>query len=199
MKSSTSPASSLSPFLSTRKRKSKPSPEEHHSPSSAAEVPMEDTAPKTAPNSSRNLFSNTQVTQSSEYTAATGEAACTPAQRKVFATPFTFLSTGAPKIALAGSTVALGRRTKSLSTSTNGQHTKVVTAADALWEGEGEGEEHGGRANGFDGENPFGTQVDDGASQIGVYRPVYAEDGFIEARSKPKLQVLLCDVSTGHT
>lgn len=65
------------------------------------------------------------------------------------------------------------------------------TAADELWE---EGEEEGGRATGegcgFDGENPLGTQVDEEvSSQGGVFKPVYAEDGFIVARREPARQV----------
>ena len=65
------------------------------------------------------------------------------------------------------------------------------TAADELWE-EDRDEEGGatGEGRGFDRENPLGTQVDEEvSSQNGVFKPVYAEDGFIVARSKPTRQV----------
>lgn len=74
---------------------------------------------------------------------------------------------------------------------TIGRRSKVRTAADELWE-EDRDEEGGatGEGRGFNGENPLGTQVDEEvSSQSGVFRPVYAEDGFIVARSKPTRQV----------
>ena len=72
-----------------------------------------------------------------------------------------------------------------------GRRSKVRTAADDLWEGD-QGEVGGATeiGRGFDGENPLGTQVDeDVSSRMGVFKPVYAEDGFIVARDKPTRQV----------
>ena len=83
-------------------------------------------------------------------------------------------------------------RSKTATPFTVGRRSKVRTAADELWE---EGEEEGGGATGgegrgFDGENPLGTQVDEEvSSQGGVFKPVYAEDGFIMARREPARQV----------
>ena len=72
-----------------------------------------------------------------------------------------------------------------------GRRSKVRTAADELWE-EDRDEEGGatGEGRGFDRENPLGTQIDEEvSSQNGVFKPVYAKDGFIVARSKPTRQV----------
>ena len=83
-------------------------------------------------------------------------------------------------------------RSKTATPFTVGRRSKVRTAADELWE---EGEEEGGGATGgegrgFEGENPLGTQVDEEvSSQGGVFKPVYAEDGFIVARREPARQV----------
>ena len=87
---------------------------------------------------------------------------------------------------------SVGMRSKTATPFTVGRRSKVRTAADELWE---EGEEEGGGATGgegrgFDGENPLGTQVDEEvSSQGGVFKPVYAEDGFIMARREPARQV----------
>jgi hypothetical protein len=79
-------------------------------------------------------------------------------------------------------------RSKTATPFTVGRRSKVRTAADELWD-EGE-EEGGGATGGFDGENPLGTQVDEEvSSQSRAFKPVYAEGGFIVARSEPARQV----------
>ena len=86
---------------------------------------------------------------------------------------------------------SIGMRSKTTTPFTIGRQSKVRTAADDLWE---EGEEEGGGATGegrgFDRENPLGTQVDEEvSSQSGAFKPVFADDGFIVARSEPTRQV----------
>ena len=185
------PEGLLSPFLSTRKQKKKKTPEKQSSPHEGGEgkgVANQSTA-------LRNLFSSTQGT-ATQNSPSSGPAECTPApKRPAFASPFTFLATEASRVAPPGTTIPLGRRSKAITNGgvlTTGGRDKIVTAADALWAEEVEEErERGGGASGFDGENPFGTQLNDDSSQIGVYKPVLAEDGFIKARSQPKLQVVV--------
>ena len=187
------PEGLLSPFLSTRKQKKKKTPEKQSSPHEGGEGKGVANQ-STALSSSRNLFSSTQGT-ATQNSPSSGPPECTPApKRQAFASPFTFLATEASRIAPPGTAIPLGRRSKAITNGgvlTTGGRDKIVTAADALWAEEREEErERGGGASGFDGENPFGTQLNDDSSQIGVYKPVLAEDGFIRARSQPKLQVV---------
>ena len=69
---------------------------------------------------------------------------------------------------------SVGIHSKTTTPFTIGRQSKVRTAADELWE---EGEEEGGgtteEGQGFDRENPLGTQVDEEvSSQSGAFKPV---------------------------
>ena len=182
VKSSPSMNDSLfSPFLSTRKRKRQATQGDENS-LSPENASTNESAPNSASVSVRSLFPDTQGTTAVATT--TIPAARTSAvswEAKKFDSPFTSLYSAVARFANeSGAPVVLGRRTKSTNS------TIVKTAADALWE-ERDG---GGGVDGFDGENPLGTQAnDDGSSQIGVYKPVCTGDGFIEARKAPTLQV----------
>ena len=193
---STSTSGLFSPFLSTRKRKSKSSPKEEH-PTHQEESKIS-ADHRMSPNSSvtSSLFANTENTEavppSHNATETVSEPTTASTKQQLFTSPFTLLATQISKFAPPGTVTVLGRRTK-VKTNGNrpsfggGGQDKGMTAADALWdEGDSEGLEGDRR---FDGEHPLGTQFEDGgSSQIGVYKPVYAEDGFIEPRSQPKLQ-----------
>ena len=89
-------------------------------------------------------------------------------------TPFTHLTVPAGVICSTG-----GKRTKASTTSSN----------DDIWNDEGRDDLMLGRG---EGENPLGSQEPPRKN----YRPVVTEDGFIVARSKPKLLVGCASVST---
>ena len=120
---------------------------------------LKDTNALTGPN---DTFTNTQCISKS-------------VSQLVMTTPFTRLASMDTSKAVPPSSTVLN---------TGGKRTKVRTADDEIWV-----EEPSGLAANekMDEENPLGSQSDVVPSR--VYRPVFTEDGFIEARTKPKLQV----------
>ena len=182
VKSSPSMSDSLfSPFLSTRKRKRQATQGDENC-LSPEKPSTDESAPNSASASVRSLFPDTQGPAAvATTTVPAARTSAVSREVKKFDSPFTSLYSAVARFASeGGAPVVLGRRTKSTNS------TIVMTAADALWE-ERDG---GGGVDGFDGENPLGTQAnDDGNSQIGVYKPVCTGDGFIEARKAPTLQV----------
>ena len=158
--------SSTSPFLSTRKHRKTAASQAVKSP---CDTSMETnmSAAGHMTNTAAALTDNPATLTSTQHTLNTSTGAG-------LITPFTCLTVPAGVICSTG-----GKRTKASTTS----------SSDDIWNDEGRDDLMLGRG---EGENPLGSQEPPRKN----YRPVYTEDGFIVARSKPKLLVGLAYVST---
>ena len=130
-----------------------------------------------------SMMTNTSVAGSMTNTVAAftdnpATLACTQLTQNTtgagLITPFTCLTVPAGVVCGTG-----GKRTKASTTTTNND----------IWDDENRDDLMLGRG---EGENPLGSQEPPRKN----YRPVYTEDGFIVARSKPKLLVNCAYVST---
>ena len=161
--------SSTSPFLSTRKHRKTEASQAAKSPCDTSMITNTSVAGSMT-NTAAALTDNPATLACTQHTQNTSKMATGAG----LITPFTCLTVPAGVVCSTG-----GKRTKASTATTN----------DDIWDDENRDDLMLRRG---EGENPLGSQEPPRKN----YRPVYTDDGFIVARSKPKLLVGCAYVST---